>query len=119
MFALTDTVHTTTQSLPDQLVFGHGSILNQHHNVDWESVKKRKQELVNKGNVQENKKHRTNMYQTGDKVLLRNAWKTKFNQNAYLGPYAITAVRDNGSVRARKGRITDTFNICNLTLYKE
>ena len=45
--------------------------------------------------------------------------KTKFNQNAYLGPHIITAVRNNGTVRAHKGRITDTFNINNITPYKE
>ena len=119
MFALRATVHTTTQYTPAQLVFGRDSILNQHHDVNWEAVKKRKQGLINKGNTRENKKRKTHEYKTGDKVLLRNAWKTKFNHNAYLGPYTITAVRDNGTVRARKGRITDTFNIRNLTPYKE
>ena len=48
----------------------------------------------------ENKKRKIHEYQTGYKVLLRNAWKTKFNQSAYLGPYVITAVRDNDTVRA-------------------
>ena len=119
MFALRATVHTTTQYTPAQLVFGRDSILNRRHDVDWEVVKKRKQDLINKGNARENKKRKTHEYKTGDKVLLRNAWKTKFNQNAYLGPYVITAVRDNGTVRAHKGRITDTFNIRNLTPYKE
>ena len=61
----------------------------------------------------------THAYQTEDKVLLRNAWKMKFNQNAYLGPYVITAVKDNGTVRARIDRVTDSFNIRNLTPYKE
>ena len=59
------------------------------------------------------------MYNKGDKVLLKNAWKTKFNQDAYLGPYTITAVRSNGTVRARKGKITDTFNIRDNAPYKE
>ena len=82
-------------------------------------MKKRKQDLINKGNAHKNKKRKNHAYQIGDKVLLRNAWKTKFNQDAYLGPYVITAVRNNGTVRARKGRVTDTFNIRNLTPYKE
>ena len=89
------------------------------YDVDWEATKKRKQDLINKGNEREDKNCKTHTYQTGDKVLLRNAWKTKFNQNAYLGPYVITAVRDNGNVRSHKGRITDTFTIRNLTPYNE
>ena len=54
MFALRATVHTTTQYTPAQLVFGCDSILNQSHDVDWEAVKKRKQDLINKGNTHEN-----------------------------------------------------------------
>ena len=77
------------------------------------------QDIINKDNKGENKKRKTHPYQKGEKVLLRNAWKTKFNQNAYLGPYVITAVRDNDTVRAQKGKITDTFNIHNLTPYEE
>ena len=56
---------------------------------------------------------------TGDKVLLKNAWKTKFNQDAYIGPYAMAEVRNNGTVRARKGKVTDTYNLRNITPFKE
>ena len=59
------------------------------------------------------------MYKVGDKVLLKNAWTTKFNQDAYLGPYTIAAVHDNGTVRARKGRVTDMFNLLNITSFTE
>ena len=43
------------------------------------------------------------MYKQGDGVLLKNVWETKFNQDAYLGPYAITVVRNDGTVRVHKG----------------
>ena len=119
VFALRATVHTTTQYTPAHLDFGWDSILHWHHDVDWEAVKKRKQDLINKGNVQKNKKLRTHAYQTWNKVLLRNGWKTKFNQNAYLGPYVIKTIRNNGTVRACKGYVIDTFNIWNLTPYNE
>ena len=82
-------------------------------------IKKHKQDLINKGNQQENENRREHTYNKGDKVLLLNAWKTKFNQDAYLGPYTITAVRNNDTVRARKSKEIDTVNICNITSYKE
>ena len=41
----------------------------------------------------------------GDRVLLKNAWPTKFNQDAFLDPYVITAVRNNGTIHLRT-RIT-------------
>ena len=119
MFALRATVHTTTRFTPTQLVFGRDAILNTRHEANWQIIKDRKQRLINRGNERENKNRKDHTYQVGDKVLLKNEWKTKFNQDAYNGPYMITAVRNNGTVRARKGRVTDTYNLRNIIPYKE
>ena len=119
MFALRSTVHTTTQHTPTQLVFNRDSILNVPIEANWQLIKQRKQALINKGNERENKLRKDHTYNIGDKVLLKNAWPTKFNQDAYLGPYEVTAVRNNGTVRARKGRLTDTYNIRNLVPFRE
>ena len=119
MFALQATVHTTSQYTPAQLVFGRDSILNVKHEANWKIIKERKQKLINKGNERENKNRIEHKYKVGDKVLLKNAWKTKFNQDAYIGPYTITTVRNNGTIRARKGRVTDTYNLRNIIPFKE
>ena len=52
MFALRATVHTTTQYTPAQLIFGRDSIMNRSHDVDWKTIRKRKQDLINKDNDQ-------------------------------------------------------------------
>ena len=59
------------------------------------------------------------MYHTGDKVLLNIAWKTKFNQDANIGSYTVTRVQNNGIVRVHKGNVADTYNIRNITVFKE
>ena len=102
-----------------KLVFARDSVLNVQHEANWQLIKERKQKLINRGNIQENKSRLDHVYKIGDKVLLKNAWKTKFNQDSYLGPYTITAVRDNGTVRARHGIVTDTYNLRNITPYRE
>ena len=48
MFPLHATVHTTTQHTPAQLVFGRDSILNTHHDANWQLIQKHKQDLINK-----------------------------------------------------------------------
>ena len=112
-------VHTTTQHTPSQLVFGRDAILNINQEANWQLIKQRKQALINKGNQKENRRRQSHVYRTGDKVLLKNAWKTKYNADAYIGPYTITAVNENnGTVNARKGKVTDTYNIRNITPYK-
>ena len=69
MFALRAKVHTTTQHTPAQLVFGRHTILNTSHKVNWQSIKKRTQDLINKGNQQENYNKKEYTYSKGDKVL--------------------------------------------------
>ena len=98
-------------------MFGCDSIINCRHDTDWKIIRKQKQDIINKGNEHENRNRINYAYKQGDKILLKNKLKIKSNQDAYIGPYEITAVRNYGTVRAHKGRVTDIFNIRNLTPY--
>ena len=112
-------VQSTTQYTPSQLFFGRDAILNINQEANWQLIKQRKQAIINKGYQKENWNRQSHIYLTGDKVLLKNAWKTKFNQDDYIGPYTVTEVRDNGTVRARKYNVTDIYSLRNITQYKE
>ena len=85
--------------------------MNQRHNIDWITIRKQKQHLINKCNKSENRNLINHMYKVGDKVLLKNACKTKFSQDSCLGSYIITAVRSNVTVRYCVGKFTDTFKL--------
>ena len=54
MFALRATVHTTTQYNFAQLIFGRNSMVNRFQGVDWEIIRKQKQNLINIDNEREN-----------------------------------------------------------------
>ena len=120
MVALCATIHTTTQYSQAQLVLGQNSILNTCHEANqqfnWQLINKRKQNLSNEGNQQECWNEKEHMCNKGDKILLKIAKKLKFNQDAYLGPYTITGVRNKGTVRAHEGEIRETFNILTILL---
>ena len=62
MFALWATVHTTTKYIPAQLIFGRDSIINRLHDVDLETIKKRKQDVIKKGNECENYNRKNHTY---------------------------------------------------------
>ena len=70
MFALKAIVHTTTQYTPSQLIFGRGPIINRRHDVDWKIIRKRRQDLINKGNEHGNHNQINHMYKQGDWVFL-------------------------------------------------
>jgi len=114
MFALVRaTLYTTTRCTPTQLVFGGDAV------ADWHVIKEYMQKIINCGDNHENCKRQSHTYKVGDQILLVNEWKTKFfNQDAYKGLLRITAVRNNGTVRARFGRVTDTYNLPNIKSYR-
>ena len=69
-------VHTALQHTPSQLVFSRDAILNINQEANF-FIKQRKQALRNKGNQKETKSRQSHVHRTGNKILLKKAWKTK------------------------------------------
>ena len=116
-FATRATIHTTLNATPTQLVFGRDALLNIEFHADWESIRARKQQRINKNNAAENAKRLEHTYHINDKILIKNDHSRKYGKNAYSGPYRVTRVNDNGTLRYRRGNIEDTINIRNVTPY--
>ena len=53
-----------------------------------------------------------------DQILVSNYSKAKYGQAAYIGTYPIVKVNDNGTLRYRRGAVTDVVNIRNVTPYR-
>ena len=118
-FATRATIHTTLNATPSQLVFGRDAMLNMEFHADWATIRKRKQERIDKNNVRENAKRIPHNYQVGDKIIVKNDPSWKFGTNAYSGPYDVTKVNDNGTLRYQRGNIIDTINIRNVSPYHD
>ena len=122
-FALRATTHTTLQASPTQLAFGRDHILNIKFEVDWQKIRERKQEIINKNNEKENKKRVPYTYTEGQKVLIKTEQSRKYGRNPYEGPYEVIEVRNNGSLRLKKligrGAIFETYNLRNVVPYEE
>jgi hypothetical protein len=110
MFAVRATHHTTLQASPMQLVFGRDAILNIKHVSNWEHIRERKQLRINENNKRENKSRREHDCSLGDKTLVK-ARKHSKHELEFDGPYEITQVNDNGTVRFQKGTANDVVNI--------
>ena len=119
MFALRSTYHTTLQATPMQLVFGRDSMLNVKFEADWNLIKKRKQQEINRNNIRENSKRLPYQYQVGEKILITRGLKNKYGDNPYEGPYRVLSINENGTLRFRKGAVTDTIIIRNVHPYKD
>ena len=119
MFAIRATYHTTLKATPAQLIFGRDAILNTKFEANWQMIRQQKQTRINQNNTAENAKRKPYDYSIGQKVMVLQDPSRKFGTNAYNGPYEITSINNNGTVRLRIGPVLRTFNIRNIHPYHE
>jgi hypothetical protein len=119
MWATRATIHTTLQATPMQLVFGRDAVLNIKFQANWKYIKERKEKLILKNNERENKKRIAYDYAPGQKVLLKARYEGKYAGNMFDGPYVISHVNSNGTVRLNRGSFLETVNIRNIKPFHE
>jgi len=117
MFATRATVHSTNRATPAQLVFGRDAMLNVQHEANWSYIKERRNDITSKNNKRENATRKKHEYNVNDKVLLKMQFNSKYGTDPYTGPFKIVQVNDNGTVKLKKGCVTDTYNIRNIKPY--
>ena len=72
MFAVRSTYNTTTQATAMQLVFGRDGVFNIPFKANWDIIRQRKQQIINKNNEKENKKRKPHQYKVKDLILIKN-----------------------------------------------
>ena len=122
--AVRSTVHTTTRATPTQLVFGRDAILNVSFEANWQYIKERKQKLILQNNARENASRVLHEYSVGDRVMVRRNPHRKHGTDRQQGPYTVTRVNDNGTLRLTKvtaqgGAVSQTWNVRNVDPCKD
>ena len=88
--------------------------------ADWTAIGQRRQLLVDKTNERENKRQIDFDYLVGQKVMLeQDSGKLRKGQVKFIGPYKITSVHTNGTIRIQRGSISERVNIRRVTPYFE
>jgi hypothetical protein len=79
------------------------------HNIsfreNWDQIQKRKNDIINKSNQKENKNKSQIPYEykVGDQVLLEKPGNPRKLSTCRTGPYPVTNVYNNGTIRIKKG----------------
>ena len=118
-FSIRATVSTTTEKSPMQLVYGRDAILNIKHTANWNHIRKRKQSLIKQNNIRENSKRIKHTYSVGDKILIKTDHNKAKYDPEYKGPFRITQVNKNGTLKYRNGAMLDVVNIRQVHPYKD
>jgi sporulation protein YlmC with PRC-barrel domain len=89
------------------------------HNIafraNWERIQKIKQYIINKYNQKENKSRIPYEYMVGDQVLLETPRILRKLSTFRTGPYPVTNVYKNGTIRIQKGIVSGRVNIRRIT----
>ena len=119
-WALRSTYHTVLKSSPGAAIFGRDMMFDLPYLADWTAIGQQRQLFIEKKNVSGNKQRFDFDYLVGQKVLLeQDGGKLCKGQVKYLGPYIITWVHTNGTIRIQRGSILERVNIRRVTPYFE
>ena len=117
-WAIRSSYHSVLEATPAQLVFGRDMIVNLRFAVDWQAISRRKQAQVDKDNLRENSKRIAHDYRPGEQVLVVKDGIFRKLEAPYQGPFAITDVYVNGTVRIQRSpTVTERLNIRRITPY--
>ena len=113
-WAVRASYNTTSKATPAQIVFGGDMIFNLKSLINWHAMSLNKQKLVDKANLRENINRIDYDYQVGQRVYIKKDGIYRKLDGPKLGPYEITQVFTNGTVRIQRGRVNERINIRRL-----
>jgi len=118
-FAIRSTYHTTLGATPAQLVYQRDMLLPIKFQADWMAIQQRRQKEINRNNARENKRRIPHAYKVGDQVSKRRPGILPKLRRKREGPFEVIAVFDNGTVRIRRGAVTERLNIRRIQPYQD
>ena len=118
-WALRSTYHTVLGSSPGAAIFGRDMLFDIPYLADWKAIGQRRQVTVDRDNARENKRRIEYDYAVGQQVMVRKDGTLRKAEKRYLGPYVITQVHTNGTVRIQRGTMSERLNIRRIAPYFE
>ena len=110
-WAVRASYNSATDATPAQLVFGRDMLFNLKALINWKELSLKKQKLVDKANLRENQNRIDFDYQIGQKIYIRNDGVQRKMDSPKQGPFEITDVFTNGTVRIQRGHVNERINI--------
>ena len=115
-FAVRCSHHSTLNATPaGQLVFGRDMLLDITYVPNYQNTWQRKQKRINYDNIRENSKRVSHDYKVGEYAYILRDGNYRKLEGDKQGPYPITEVFTNGTVRIQKGIVNERLNIRRLT----
>ena len=118
-WAIHSTHHTVLKSSPGAAIFGRDMMFNMPIIADWTKIGEYRQAQTRRNTARENAKRTDFDYQVGGRVLVRQDGILRKAEVLWTGPYNITAVHTNGTIRIQRGALSERLNIRRVKPYFE
>ena len=112
-------IHSTNPTVlpttPGAVIFGQDMLFDLPYIADWSEIGKRRQHQVDQSNKNESKTWIYFDHREGTKVILIKYGIHHKAEDKNTGPYLITEVFSNGTVRIQRGTINERIDIRRLS----
>ena len=116
-WAIRSTYHTVLKASPGAAIFGRDMLFDIPYVADWYKIGKHRQNQTDRNTARENAKRTDFDYAVGGQVLIRKDGILRKSESRYDGPYTITTVHTNGTIRVQRGSKSERLNIRRVTPY--
>jgi hypothetical protein len=114
-YAIRCSHHSTLNATPGQLVFGRDMLLDLKFEPNYHQMWAQKQKRINYDNVRENSKRASYDYKVDGYAYIVKDGQYRKLEGDKQGPFRITEVFSNGTLRLQKGVVSERLNIRRLT----
>ena len=118
-WAVCNTYQTTLDATPEQLIFNMDMIIPIKFAVEWDTMRKRKQEIIDKNNIRKNSTRIEHDFKVGNKILIKHTDLQHKLDSPMSGPFKIVEIHTNGTVSFQNGVVIERINIRRISPYWE
>ena len=116
-WAIRSTHHTVLKSAPGAAIFGRDMLFDIPFVADWNKIGEYRQAQTDRNTERENARRYDHDYVVGERILIRKDGVLRKSESRYEGPYTITQVHTNGTIRVQRGSCSERLNIRRVTPY--
>ena len=116
-WAVRTTHHTILKTSPGSAIFGRDMLFDIPFIADWNKIGDYRQKQTDRNAERENKARCDHDYAIGEQVLIRKYGVLRKSESPWLGPFTITQVHTNGTIRVQRGTRSERLSIRRVTPY--
>ena len=101
-WAIHSTYHTVLKTSPGAAIFWRDMLFDIPYHTDWTKIGEYRQAQTNHNDQRDNASRVNFDYAVGGEVMLRKDGTLRKEETKWTGPYKITTIHTNGTIRIQK-----------------